>query len=139
MSADTPIDHQKNEIEAYHKLEIDEIFERTRQMIAMRMQTGAFLGTASLTILGIGFTQKLAGLCFIAGGFLLVYLALDIISGTYSKPLYERGVKLEEKYASDPEDAILHKRAHSYKEKKGNSYRAYTVRISLFFVSNSHR
>jgi hypothetical protein len=118
-------------IEDYHKLEIVEIFERTRVMIGVRIQAMSFLGTANISIVALALTTDRAGLFFIAAAIGVMYLAIDSISGEYTKPLYGRGVQLEEKYASDAAEAILHRRQNSYKERKGSSYLASRVRVSV--------
>jgi len=128
MPSSLPIDQRRTEIDEYHKLELNEIFERTRLMISIRMQASAFLGTANFSVVGLAFSTQRAGLFFIAVGIGAIYLAIDSIAGEYSKPLYARGVQLEDKYASDATDAILHRRLKSYTDRKGYSYLATRIR-----------
>ena len=47
-------------INDYHKLEIAEIFERTRSLNNLRVQVGIFLSTAHLAILGAAFSTEKA-------------------------------------------------------------------------------
>jgi len=134
MSSELPIEQCKTEIEEYHKLEINEIFERTRNLINARLQAGTFLGTANLTVLSFAFSTQRAGLFFIAAGVMAIFLAVEFIASEYGKGFYARGVQLEEKYASDAADAILHRRLSSHISRKGYYHRATMSGVWLFVV-----
>lgn len=53
------------DISAYHKIELEETFARTRVLIPLRVQIFSFIGTAHLTMLGFAFTIQKAILIFL--------------------------------------------------------------------------
>jgi hypothetical protein len=97
------------EINEYHKLEIEEIFARTRELINIRIQAATFLGTVNLALLSIAFNEQKTGLIFAAASALILLIIVDRMTIRRSiNTLIFRGMQLENKYAPDAEEALLH-------------------------------
>jgi len=97
-----------NGIDDYHKLEIEEIFIRTREHTNQRSQIFSFLGTAHLIALGIALTNQKISILILA---ISLPIALIIIDHGLKRSLASvelRGLQLEDLYAPDPETALQH-------------------------------
>ena len=111
MSANTPatnINNDSTTISDYHKMELQEVFNRTSTFTSLRVQIYSFFGTANLGLLGFALTSRLAGLILIAAGIIGLLALVDRQILRYQIIWYSRGLQLEEKYASDKESALLH-------------------------------
>lgn len=109
---------KENEIPEYHKLELGEIFQKTRTVETIRIQLGIFIGTINLSVLGVAFSSEKVGICFIAIGTLFILVAMDMFVVRIAlRELYSRGIELENKYSPDPEKSIIHLRLGPAKNK----------------------
>jgi hypothetical protein len=97
------------QINAYHSLEIAEIFERTRSLENLRVQLGTFSGTINIGIVGFAVSNQRSVFIFIATVALFLFIVVDFIQRKSRKALYERGIQLEKRYAPDTSEAILHR------------------------------
>jgi hypothetical protein len=105
----TSLNRKPAEINEYHKLEIEEIFSRTRQLMNVRIQAATFVGTVNLAILSIALSEQKAGLIFAAASVLVLLIIIDrMIIRRSINTLFFRGMQLEDKYAPDAEEALLH-------------------------------
>jgi hypothetical protein len=95
-------------MEEYHKLEIQEIFSRTKSLETLRAQFGTFFGTANLTALGFAFTTQKVGILFLAAAIFVVQILMDTFVRRNLVVLYYRGIQLEKKYASEAGESLLH-------------------------------
>ncbi len=103
------------EIPEYHRMELGEIFEKTRTIENVRIQLGTFIGTVNLSALGVAFSSERAGIVFIAIGAIVLFILMDMVVIRKSlKRLNERGAELEEKYSPDPKKSNFHKKLSSY-------------------------
>jgi len=91
----------------YHKMEIEEIFARTRALTNLRVQILTFFGTVSLTTLGFALGNQKAGLLFIAAGISMLTVVADSFARRHQGALYYRGLQLERKYTPEGEHALL--------------------------------
>jgi hypothetical protein len=96
------------EINEYHKLEIEEIFLRTRTSENVRTQVAILCITANITVMGFAFSNQKAGLVFAAASILLLWALADAPARRNIGVLYYRGLQLEKRYAPDKENAFLH-------------------------------
>jgi hypothetical protein len=94
-------------INEYHKLEIQEIFVRTRTSENIRIQVGIIFLTANVTLLGFAFSTQKVGLVFAAVIILFLWAIADFAGKRSIGVLYYRGLQLEKIYASE-QDALLH-------------------------------
>lgn len=109
---------KQTEIPEYHKLELGEIFQKTRVMETIRIQLGIFIGTVNLSVLGVAFSTDKIGICFIAIGTLFVFVLIDMfVVRIVLRKLYFRGFELENKYSPDPEKSFFHFRLNGSKNK----------------------
>ena len=96
------ITEQKDkEISPYHKIEIEEIFTRTRTLVALRIQIFSFIGTAHLTILGFAFTIQKATLIFTAASLMILLIAIDFLIKPVIDVVVARGLQIEKIYSND--------------------------------------
>ena len=95
-------------LDEYHKIEIMEIFERTRTTQNLRVQIFTFLGTANLTILGLAFNTQKVGFIFLATGTLLLLIVTDYAIRLMLSLLYCRGIQLEKQYSPDSDISLIH-------------------------------
>lgn len=98
---------QQAPIPEYHKIEILEIYQRTRELSVLRVQVATFFGTANLTLLGLAFSTQLAGLMLFGAGLLILWWIADAYAIRELKPFYFRGLKLERTYSPDWQDSLL--------------------------------
>ena len=92
----------------YHRLEIEEIFLRTRASENIRTQLAVLCITANITVIGFAFNNQKSGLVFMAAFILLLWALADAPARRNIGVLYYRGLQLEKRYALDKEDAFLH-------------------------------
>ena len=90
-------------ITEYHKIEINEIFTRTRALMSARVQLFSVMGTAHLTIIGIAFTVQKAILIYIAAVMMLFLMKIDSVIESIIEALIARGLQLEMLYSDDEE------------------------------------
>lgn len=95
-------------IDDYHRLEIEEIFTRTREHRNQRAQIYSFFGTAHLVVLGLAFNTQKISLMILAISLPMVLIIIDYGLKRALASVELRGLQLEELYAPDPEIAILH-------------------------------
>jgi uncharacterized membrane protein len=97
-----------NHIDGYHRLELGEIFTRLRELSNQRLQVYTLIATAYLFVLGLAINNQKIGL-FIITIFLLI--ALVIVDNRIKRiegAVELRALELENKYAPDPDAALLH-------------------------------
>ena len=99
---------QEPKISEYHKLEIVEVFTNIRENTNLRLQTFSFLGTAHLVVIGLALTNKKISILVIAILILIVLIGVDKIRKRTQAAFEYRGLQLEDKYAPDPETALVH-------------------------------
>src|SRR5512147_614347 len=95
-------------IDDYHKLEIEEIFTRTRDHLSRRAQIYSFLATAHLVTLGLALTNQKVSLLILAISLPIILAIIDYGLKRSLASVELRGLQLEELYAPDPELALLH-------------------------------
>jgi len=99
--------HSKN-IDEYHKMEIEEIFSRTREHRSQRSQIYSFLGTAHLVLLGLAFNNQKISLLVLATSLIVALIVVDYSLKRTLATLELRGMQLESLYAPDPDMALIH-------------------------------
>jgi hypothetical protein len=95
-------------MDEYHKVELNEIFSRTRSLESLRSQFGTFFGTVNLTALGLAFSVQKAGIVFLAAAIFAVQIIIDVFVRRNLVVLYYRGLQLERKYSAEVEESLLH-------------------------------
>ena len=99
---------QNSAIDDYHRLEIEELFTRTREHRNQRAQIYSLLGTGHVFALGLAFNNQTIGIMMLA---IALPVALIIIDNTLKRALAAvelRGLQLENLYAPDPKTALMH-------------------------------
>ena len=114
-------DKQAKEIDEYHKLELQEIFVRTRTLVSLRVQLFSFMATAHLTILGIAFTSKQSILIFFAASLMGLLLTIDLMLMPIIDAIVARGLQIEKIYSNDRDTLCTSIISASFRnEKKAN-------------------
>ena len=96
-------------ISEYEKLELEEVFNRTRSLVNLRVQIYSFFGTANLTLLGIALGARQAGFLFVAAGLMGLLVIVDRAMLQHQSKIAVRGLELEQCYAARPDVALLHR------------------------------
>lgn len=95
-------------INEYKKLEIQEIFIRTREYMNVRLQIFSMIGSAHLITLGFAFAYQKIGILIIAIGLLIALIIIDKNLKSVRAALELRGLQLEDQFADEPESSLLH-------------------------------
>ena len=93
----------------YERLELEEVFNRTRSLVNLRVQIYSFFGTANLTLLGIALGARQAGFLFVAAGLMGLLALVDRAMLHNQAKVAARGLELEQRYATQPAVALLHR------------------------------
>ena len=102
MSVSKPNAERKvEEISGYHKIELEEIFTRTRTLVSLRIQIFSFIGTAHLTMLGIAFSIQKLILIFSAASLMILLIKIDMMLMPIVDVIVARGLQIEEIYSND--------------------------------------
>jgi len=102
MSAsESNAERQIGNISAYHKIELEETFARTRVLIPLRVQIFSFIGTAHLTMLGFAFSTQKAILIFFAASLMVLLLIIDSMLKPVIDVIVARGLQIEKIYSND--------------------------------------
>jgi hypothetical protein len=92
----------------YRKLEMQEIFIRTREYINIRLQIYSLLGSAHFLTLGFAFAYQKISILGIAIVLLIALIIVDKNLKSVKAAFELRGMQLEDLYATDPETSLLH-------------------------------
>lgn len=95
-------------INDYKKLEIQEIFIRTREYMSVRLQIFSIIGSAHFITLGFAFAYQKIGILFIAIVLLIALIVIDKNLKGVKAALELRGLQLEDQFADEPETSLLH-------------------------------
>lgn len=98
----------------YEKIEIQQIYEQIRASDAMYVQVYTFFGTANVTMLGFGFTFKMAGLVLLGAAMIVLLAFVERLIKKYRYAFFVRGLELEQRYSSEPENALLGHKISTY-------------------------
>ncbi|NOT05045.1 MAG: hypothetical protein HOP27_10655 [Anaerolineales bacterium] len=116
----------------YEKMEVREIFERTRTIDNLRIQIYSFFGTVNITFLGLGVSAQHAGVFLIAASTIGLLALIERRMRDHQFQFYARGLELEEKFSPDRKSALL----YSYLEKRNyvsqSRLRRYWLPLSVF-------
>lgn len=93
----------------YERLELEEVFNRTRSLVNLRVQVYSFFGTANLTLLGIALGARQAGFLLVAAGLMGLLTIVDRAMLQHQAKIAVRGLELEQCYAARPDAALLHR------------------------------
>ena len=99
---------QKEKVNEYHQLEIQEIYQRIRDFTNIRIQITSFIGTANIAIIGVAINTQRAGLFFHAACTIVMLILADSFYRQELVAYYYRGLELEKLYSPDKERAIIH-------------------------------
>ena len=92
---------REKDIDNYHKVELEEIFEKTRTLLSLRIQIFSVIGTAHLTIIGIAFTTQKGILIFLAAGLMGLLIQIDSMIKPILDVVCARGLQIEKIYSND--------------------------------------
>lgn len=101
MSDFEPNTERQENISAYHKIELEETFARTRALIPLRVQVFSFIGTAHLTMLGFAFTTQKTILIFLAASLMILLVVIDSMLRPVIDVIVARGLQIEKIYSND--------------------------------------
>jgi hypothetical protein len=89
------------DIDAYHKIELEEAFARIKVLIPLRVQIFSFIGTAHFTILGFAFTAQKSILVFFAASLMVILFLIDSLLKPVIDVLTARSLQIEKIYSGD--------------------------------------
>lgn len=92
----------------YYEQELSQVIDRFNSLENFRVQLGAFLGTANLTVLGIALSTQKTGIILIATVILLLFIAIDQRFRKLCVTYLVRGIQLQKKFAPDDNDTFIH-------------------------------
>ena len=99
----------------YEKIEIEEVFSRTKAMDSLNIQIYTFFGTVNITTLGLGVSLQHAGMFLIAASMIGLLTLILRKMRKHQFYFYTRGLALEKKFSPEKNSALL----KSYLEKSG--------------------
>jgi hypothetical protein len=94
-------ERKSEDISEYHKIELEETFERIRSLIPLRVQIFSFIGTAHLTMLGFAFTAQKIILIFLAASLMILLVVIDSMLKPVIDVVVARGLQIEKIYSKD--------------------------------------
>jgi hypothetical protein len=97
-----------HDIDPYHRLEIVEVFIRLRELSNQRLQVYSLIVTAYFFVLGLAINNQKLGLFIITIFLILALLIVDNRIKRIEGAVELRALELENRYAPDPDTALLH-------------------------------
>jgi hypothetical protein len=100
--------HSSNiELDKFHEIEIQQVFEAIVNVQNSRIQTGIFFGTLNLGAIGIAFTLQKAGIILLSSLLLIGFIVVDIRGRSALAGLYYRALQLQKLFAPNEPDTFL--------------------------------
>jgi hypothetical protein len=91
----------------FYEIELTKIFDAALSLQNLRVQVGGVFGSLSVVIFGIAMSSQRAGIFFIGGAHLLVFIYLDAVARSMLATYYYRGTQLLSQFAPHDRDAFL--------------------------------
>jgi hypothetical protein len=117
----------------YEKIEIEEVFNRTKTIDSLNIQIYTFFGTVNITTLGLGVSQQHSGVFLIAASMIGLLTLIIRVMRKHQVQFYMRGLVLEKRFSPDKESALLHNYLEKSGHLSGSRLRRYWLPLSVFF------
>jgi hypothetical protein len=99
--------NKKVELDKFHEIEIQKIFDGTLALQNLRLQASTLFGTANIAALGVAINSQKAGIFLFAAVLLWAAMFIDVVIMSFLARFYYRGFILQEKFAPKSESTFL--------------------------------
>lgn len=99
--------NKKQEIDQFHEIEMQKIFDGTLALHNLRLQASTLFGTANIATLGIMINSQKAGMLLFAAALLWAAMFVDLVIMSFLARFYYRGFVLQEKFSPNTRSTFL--------------------------------
>lgn len=121
-------------MDEYEKIEIEQIYDGIKSIENLSVQIYSFFGTANVTILGVALSLQVSGLILVAALMIGLLGLIHRQTKNHAKVYYLRGTQLENKYAKEPDGALLHLYINKVNYFGQSRVRQYWIPLTIFAV-----